>query len=132
VPARSGGGSQTASHDTVRMLFDCCFPSPPTFTSWPAFGERRGLMCQRVAAAYPPRKVATCARTQVTEEQLEMVRTFLNDTHLPRDLSRRVLEFSRKQRVKPYDRHQVGAALLQPSTHNSRLPQHENRRPNVQ
>ena len=40
-----------------------------------------------------------------------MVRTFLNDTRLPRDLSRRVLEFSRKQRVKPYDRNQVGAGV---------------------
>lgn len=44
-------------------------------------------------------------------EKLESVTTFLNDVDLPRGLSRKVLDFFKKQQVKPYDRQKVLATL---------------------
>ncbi|GBG00035.1 voltage-gated ion channel [Raphidocelis subcapitata] len=44
-------------------------------------------------------------------ERLETVTTFLKDVDLPRALSKRVLDFFKKQQVKPYDRQQVLAML---------------------
>ncbi|KIZ07885.1 Potassium channel AKT1 [Monoraphidium neglectum] len=44
-------------------------------------------------------------------ERLETVTTFLKDVDLPRPLSKKVLDFFRKQQVKPYDRQQVLATL---------------------
>ncbi|KAF8058454.1 esf2 [Scenedesmus sp. PABB004] len=49
-------------------------------------------------------------RTAVNEK-LEVVTTFLKDVELPRHLARRVLDMFRKQKIKPYDRGAVLAAL---------------------